>query len=305
MRLRVPSIVLGVLLLAVSVVGAETAAPLESTKQELRKLGGAQRTNTGPSATDGLRPSLPTIQTPGQDSLPPARPLDPEKLEKEKKRQREDRKNWLVNGVEQLERKDKEKEAGSFASEENERDTHSPSSADGAEPQYLLKLYDERKKNEEAQKEETKPRRSPQVDPLAPFLQGWLGNSPVRGQFFDEFVRQSEGPAVAAGSSGSVPVGTGRDLGLTAVQQAAASANDLPRQPNPYLAELNRSLKPEVSTHALPLQSALNPAVATPTPSKPLAPVVEPSREMRQPERKPVPAPLAEDKKYFPQMKKF
>ena len=42
MSLRVPSTVLGVVLLVVSARGAETGVPLESTKQELRKLGDGQ-----------------------------------------------------------------------------------------------------------------------------------------------------------------------------------------------------------------------------------------------------------------------
>lgn len=305
MRSRVPSTVLGVVLLAASVRGAETGAPLETTRQELRKLGGGQKPNSGPSATEGLRPSLPTIQTPGQESLPPLQPLDPEKLEKEKKRQKEERKNWLVNGVEQLERKEKEKETGAFVPEENKTDASSTRSVDGSDPQYLLKLYDEQKKSADAQKAEMKPRHSPQADPLAPFLQGWLGNSPVRGQFFDEFVRKPEGTAAATGPSAPVPGGPARDRGFAPQQQATPPGNDISRQPNPYLAELNRPIQAEPSANVLSLQNTLNPAVVAPATSKPLVPAPDLLAEPRQPERKPLPAPLADDKKYFPQMRKF
>lgn len=304
MRLRAPSVVLGVVLLTATVQRADTGAPLESTKQQLRKLNDGQKPGTGPGATEGLRPSLPTIQTPGQEALPSLQLTDPEKLEKERKRQKNERKNWLVNGVEQLEQKDKGKKADVISGGETKADGNDSRSVDEADPQYLLKLYDEQKKVSEAHKIETKPQRTPQADPFAPFLQGWLGNSPVRGQFFDEFARKPEGTTTGPTSLAPVAMNGSRDF-TSGPQTATNPVNDLPAKPNPYLAELNRPVQSEPSGNALSGQNPLN-SLDTASPfSKPLIPLAQPPVETRPPERKPLPAPLADDKKYFPQLKKF
>jgi hypothetical protein len=301
MKLRAPSAMLGAVLLTAVFQGADTGAPLESTRQELRKLNGNQKADSGPSATEGLRPNLPSIQTPGQESLSPLQLMDPEKLEKERKRQKQERKNWLVNGVEQLERKDKEKTADAFSTEEATTDGSDTRALDGSD---LLKLYDEQKKLEEVHKIETKSQRSAPSDPLAPFLQGWLGNSPVRGQFFDEFARKPGGTISGEGPSGVASVNSNRDFGMGPLA-LTNSGNDLPAKPNPYLVELNRPVQSEPVANTLSVQNALNPGVPIPSFSKPLMSPTPPPAEMRPPERKPLPTPLADDRKYFPQLKKF
>ncbi|HEY8995703.1 MAG TPA: hypothetical protein VIM71_13630 [Lacunisphaera sp.] len=294
---------LGAVLLTAAARGADAGAPLESTKQELRKLNDGQKPGTGPGAAEGLRPSLPTIQTPGQESLPLPELMDPEKLEKERKRQKNERKNWLVNGVGELERKDKAKTAEAFSTDETKEEGSDSRLSDKTDPQYLLKLYDEQKKVEEARKLDTRTQRPPQADPLAPFLQGWLGNSPVRGQFFDEFARKPEG--ASAGAAPAVPPGVGptRDFGTPV--SAATPAKDPAAKPNPYLAELNRPVPNEAAVGVLSGQTPVSPALTTPSLGRPLIPSTPSPAEVRPPERKPLPTPLADDKKYFPQLKKF
>jgi hypothetical protein len=304
MRLRAPFAMLGVALLTSAAGGADTGAPLESTRQELRKLTGGQKTSSGPSATEGLRPSLPAIQTPGQDPLPSLPVADPEKLEKERKRQKGERKNWLVNGVEQLERKDRLQEAKGFVGDEDKTDGNNTGSQDGADPQYLLKLYDEQKEIEEAHRPEAKSQRSLQADPLAPFLQGWLGNSPARGQFFDEFIRKPEN-AANAGSSFSPVAGASHDITTAPVQLTRDPAQDLAAKPNPYLTELSLPMANDPVRNVASMQNTLNPVVAGPSFDKPLIPQTVTPPEARQADRKALPSPLAEDKKYFPQLKKF
>jgi hypothetical protein len=302
MRLCAPSAVLGVVLLATAGQAADSGAPLESTRQELRNLGGAQKASSGPGATEGLRPNLPAIQSPGQEALPPLQLVDPEKLEKERKRKKEERKNWLVNGVEQLERQDKQKESNAVLAEESQAAGNDASDSHGTDPQYLLKLYDEQKKREDAHKLETKPQRSP-TDPLAPFLQGWLGNSPVRGQFFDEFARN---PGDAGDPGAPISVGARDNPNLSQSSGLVRNpGSDVGVKPNPYLAELNPPVRSEPPNRDLSVQNALNPEIAAPSSNKPLIPLVAPPVEVRSPERKALPSPLADDKKYFPQLKKF
>jgi hypothetical protein len=194
---------LGSVLLAAVAQGTEGGAPLETSRQELRKLQGGQTADEAPSAKDGLRPSLPSLVTPGQESLPPPELLSPEKLEKERKlqKEREARKNWLVNGVQQLEKTDKAKEDMGPPETEKLPAAETTKPSESQDPQYLLKLYDEQKKIEAERQGDAKVQRRAPTDPLAPFLQGWLGNSPARGQFFDEFARKPD-----AGPTGTAPV---------------------------------------------------------------------------------------------------
>ena len=291
------------LLLAAMAQGTEGGAPLESSRQELRKLQGGQKAGEAPSAKEGLRPSLPSLVTPGQDSVPAPELLSPEKLEKERKlqKEREARKNWLVNGVQQLEKTDKAKE-GVSQPETPPLPSATPPKEEGRDPQYLLKLYDEQKKIETERQGDAKVQRAPAADPLAPFLQGWLGNSPARGQFFDEFSRKPD-----AAPAGAVPVvgPAASSGGHTATPVPGLSMPDkAPAAPNPYLTELApiRSSQPAPSLAA---PGTFNPAITNPVFNQPVVAAPVAPAEVRQPERKAPPPPTADDKKYFPQLNRF
>jgi hypothetical protein len=294
-------------LLAAMAQGTEGGAPLETSRQELRKLQGGQKAGEAPSAKEGLRPSLPSLVTPGQESLPPPELLSPEKLEKERKlqKEREARKNWLVNGVQQLEKTDKAKEGLSQSETQLLPAASAAKTEEGRDPHYLLKLYDEQKKIETERQGDAKVQRAPAADPLAPFLQGWLGNSPARGQFFDEFSRKTEtgpvgpapvvGPATPSGTHAATPT-----LGLAGPDKAPAAA-----APNPYLTELAPIRSSQPAPSALTSTGAFNPAANNPVFSPPVVVAPPPPAEVRQPERKAPQPPSADDKKYFPQLNRF
>lgn len=307
MSIRLRTALLVLIVLAVVASGTEGGAPLESSRQELRKLQGGQKNTDGPSAKEGLRPSLPSLVTPGQESLPSPELLSPEKLEKERKLQQEKeaRKNWLVNGVQQLEKTDKAKEGLSQPEAEKPPSADVPRSSESRDPQYLLKLYDEQKKIESERQSDAKVQRAPAADPLAPFLQGWLGNSPARGQFFDEFSRKTDagpvgpapvvGPATPSGTHTAPPT-----LGFGGPDKAPITT-----APNPYLAELAPIRNSEPVPTALTSTGAFNPAASNPVFGPPVVVSPAPPAEVRQPEKKaPVP-PLTDDKKYFPQLNRF
>jgi hypothetical protein len=295
---------IGCAMIAVSGLTAANSGPLEATKQELRKLDREQRPNEGPSATEGLRPNLPAIQAPGPDALPTMQPADPDKVEKERKRRKDAQKNWLVNGVEQLEKSEIEKESAGRATAV-EFEVESTGTETDDDPQYLLKIYDERKKGEAARKAEKTAQRTPRSDPLAPFLQDWLGSSPVRGQFFDRFVRND--PTTPGGegtSSGITPALTNRDpLAVNLPAERGLSESE-PRT-NPYLVPPTAPALSEPRwNHDLtlnPIDPVLN---VTPPGQSSITPAVAPV-DIRPPERKPPPPPLADERKYFPQLKKF
>ncbi len=306
MSVVVRRVLLGSILLAAVAQGTEGGAPLEGSRQELRKLQGGQKTNEAPSAKEGLRPNLPSLVTPGQESLPSPELLSPEKLEKERKllKEREARKNWLVDGVQQLEKTDKTKEGASQPEAQPLPSAGAANTEEGRDPQYLLKLYNEQKKIETERQADTKVERAPAADPLAPFLQGWLGNSPARGQFFDEFARK---PDAAPGNAVPIvgPAGAPRESAAAPVSVLAGTEKrPLASAPNPYLADLNPVRSPQPAA-SLGSPGAFNPAAANPVLSPPVMIAPAPPAEVRQPERKAPTPPSADDKKYFPQLNRF
>lgn len=294
----------GAMLLLVSAQGAEGSAPLESTKAQLRKLEKDQKSPSGPSPTEGLRENLPVIQAPSQAGLPTLTLNPAERSEKERQQQKQARKNWLVDGVESLERKDPDGKLPVLAESETESEGEVPGALDRSDPHYLLRLYDDQKKTEPGRQSDGKPQRSAQADPFAPFLQDWLGNSPVRGQFFDEFVRKPEGGA-AAGSVASSPPPSNS---LREVEQGVAIQGPVPEQgskPNPYLVDLNSTGMPPPAS-LVPGAAKLPPSsLVDPPPGRTFLPVLGPSPEVTQPEKKALLIPQADDKKYFPQLRKF
>ena len=177
---------------------------------------------------------------------------------------------------------------------------------DASDPQYLLKLFDDQKKRADPKEAATKSR-PPAPDAFAPFLKSWLGTSPVRAQVMDQFNKGSEvgGPAVGTGGGSAdfrpllsaVPTGSGTGLPPPAGQA----------KPNPYLVELNAPLPVrESSTGIAPAASVdqLLPGGAGPVAS-PLTPaLLAPLPDVRSPAKGPPPG-LTDDKKYFPQQKKF
>jgi hypothetical protein len=312
MRWLAAAFVLGALAIVSPGQGAGAGAPLESSKQGLRKLESGQGAGRGPDAKDGLRTGTPGLHIPGQEDLPAPALLNPEKLEKQRKAEKEgeERKNWLVNGVRRLEATEKGQtgesgrpEAIAVAAPQDGNKT----SLD--DPQYLLRLYEEQKKAENSRQAEGVSVRKPPADPFGPFLQGWLGNSPARGPAFDEFSRR---PAAPGGTTATLGFGN-TPTSAESAGHAAGTANSLGQgpaipAPNPYLADQS---PPRLGSEpaVLPsLPSGLSQPTINPSASLPVLPVAAPPPtipEVRPAERKSVPPAQAEDKKYFPQLNRF
>lgn len=303
------ALALGVLAIESPGQGANAGAPLESSKQGLRKLEAGQGSSRGPDAKDGWRTGTPGLHIPGQGELPAPALLTPEKLEKQRKAEKasDERKNWLVNGVRRLEATEKGQaghgETAAVAA------SHDEEKLGLDDPHYLLRLYEEQKKAESSRQTEGSSARKPPADPFGPFLQGWLGNSPARGPAFDEFSRR---PATAAGISATPGIGTAptnaESAGLAAGIAKARGQGPATPEPNPYLPD---HLPPRTGHEpaALPsLPSGLNQPVVNPSASLPVMPAAAPpppTPEVRPAERKAVPPAQTEDKKYFPQLNRF
>ena len=177
---------------AASLAAQDGSAPLENSKAELRALSKDQATNRLDSAQAPLLGGLPSLT----ERLPSALPNEgalPAKSPSTQKKQQEAARNWLLEGVGRL-----EKESSRNTKDTREQDgVEVDEELDPADPNFILKSYAEQIKKAKTEKAETEEKQqsgaATQVDPLAPFLQGWLAGSPVRGRFFDELLKRDTG----------------------------------------------------------------------------------------------------------------
>ena len=298
--MRFAGFMLGLVCLAVVAVrGEEPAAamPLENTKQELKKLRTEQTTPSGAVAgkfTDGLSQFKAPLPEPLQQNLP-----RPEELERELKQRSEAQKNWLVDGVDNLDKapatrsRPKDARGNALKSDEN------PETLDPHAPNYLLKLYANQKRADETKSGQAKSSGG-QADPFAPFLQDWLGTSPARGKFFDEFVRKPGTDATGEKATGATEPDGRQSLGTVDLALRPPAAERV----NPYLQVLESPVAKNSSDsrgQTNQVIAGLNSAVSRPASNGEPPPVaVERPKEI-----KPQWLTPADDKKYYPQQKKF
>jgi hypothetical protein len=306
--------VLGALLLAAipAPAAAEDNAPLQATQQELRQLQSTQKNKTGDSTAGGLKLSTPTLDVGSAERSAVQEWTTRQKQEQlqSEERKRREAGNWLVNGVEQLSKEETKpgttKTTGEPA-DPTEADGLNATALDPSDPQYLLKLFDEQKKHSDPKDTAAKVRSTPAPDPFAPFLQGWLGTSPVRDQVMDQFKKGSEAGGLSGASGGSstdfqpaaVVSSSGNRASLTEAAQQA--------KPNPYLVELNAPVPSRDMLAGSSAMSAAGQGLAsgtTPAPAPLTTPLLDPLPDNRAPAKGPPPG-LTDDKKYFPQQKKF
>lgn len=298
--------VVGVLLLAaVPVFAAEEAAPLESTKQQLRELESTQKDKAGAAASGPVKFNTPVLETQRDEDGTKAWRAQ-QKQEERQRQQKRESENWLVNGVEQQGR-DGVKPGAIPGETTATRETDALNATrDTSDPQYLLKLFDDQKKRSDPREPAGKSHAAPPPDPFAPFLQSWLGNSPVRDQVMDQFKKGNE-----AGALSPAPGGGGADFRAPVDASAGAGATLRepagPPKPNPYLVELNAPVlarDPVAGGSAMP---ALDPAFSSGTtaPGSPVAPAsLDPLPDVRPAAKAPAPSQM-DNQKYFPQQKKF
>jgi len=307
---RASSSVLGALLLAVVQVAgaAEDAAPLEATKKELQQLQNAQKTKPGATPTEGLKLDAPALNLSTTETNTPQQWLSQKnKEDRKREQQRKEAENWLVNGVNKLGHESttgKGKEEAATADQTGQTDEHALGAPDTSDPQYLLKLFDDQKKRPDAKQAEARLHATPAADPFAPFLQSWLGTSPVRDQVLDQYSKKSEADGGALAPAGMPDYhATGASPVVTVAGREPAGGD----KPNPYLIELNAPLlpakDPSGGAYSAP---ALDVSTLGPEASKPAATIapLDPLPDLRAPAKGPPPGP-ADDKKYFPQLKKF
>ncbi len=299
-------IIIGLFGLAAARGGAEepAEATLEGTKQELKKLQSDQATRNGTAVTGRLTDGMPQIQTPVPGNVPLEMPAV-EKAEKDRRKKAETRKNWLLDGVDKLGKSNTSRNRGRDALATGERlPDDEQEQPDSSDPDYILKVYTQQKKAAEAKAEQQKSMATVRADPFAPFLQGWLETSPARGKFFDDFVRKTDAPE---GRPLTTPGGS--EPGFNQVSPLADRADSVRSgptggaQPNPYLQGLDSLTLREPGAGFRPPAETVTPA--GPASQHPGGSRLDPIPLSRPAEKKPSLLLPADDKKYFPQLKKF
>lgn len=295
---------LGFVWLTVASARAEErgGAPLESTKQELKTLQADEAARGNSAATGKLTDGLPHLSSP-QPGTAPLEIAAPLQMEKELKQRKETQKNWLIDGVDKL-----EKESRRYGRVKNEaKDPFSKetnNATDRAASDYGLRPTNEQNKQTGA-RNDVRHSDVARNDPLAPFLQGWLADSPVRDKFLDEFVKKTDGNAGSIAASEGRRLPDQRQLGVRGEVSGSARNAGMPTvQPNPYL---QGSGLPSLSALGAnrPTAATANAALAASSGAPPAAAWSGPTTAGRLPEKKlPLLGPT-DAQKYFPQQKKF
>ena len=297
-RAAIAGFALGAVLLAAR-AAEPVGAPLADSKRELKALQAEQATKANPSGK--IMGNVPDVGAP----TPGEMPIDLTssiKTEKELKKKTDARKNWLLDGMDQLGQNSKgtNKDTRDTGEVKNAADEEKP-----AEGDTLLKLYSEQKKKDEA-RTEARTAAVARNDPFAPFLQGWLANSPAIGKPFEGSGRKPDavgGTVAAPGpASGAInfsqSAGGPSDLGGTRGQPMPVNP-----QPNPYLeTPVGPALTDFSAIRNQGSAANIGTSTAVPLPNPALG---EPAPASRTAEKKPQFLRPSDNDKYFPQQKKF
>lgn len=287
-------------------------APLANTKQELKQLQrdeAAKKTGTTDAKLKGALPAL-SVPSPGQDELDLSAGLRANK-EQTARKQQDAQKNWLLDGYDNLGAKGKAarlKDGGRGAGTADNNEAL----IDPRDPDYLRKTYARQSKTADDEKNRTDGAKkfnaasAAGADPLTPFLKGWLANSPVKDAALDAMGRRDTAglPNGADETVSSVGAGIGANATPTGPAHAEGIGAAKDAMANPFLQGL--ALPPAMRDGpANPVQRSVAPL------SVPVAPKASPvtpadvSPPPRIDSRKPPTSQRDEDKKYFPQLKRF
>lgn len=293
MKPAASSAALLVLLAAAMATGTEEGgAPLAGTKKELQQLQTDRKGTGAPEVKDGLKASAPALHLPAQSAPRPS----PEQLQRLDQQRSEARNNWLIDGMTKPARR-----AGTKALLPGETDRENSDQEyariDTSDPAYLLKLYDKQKKTADPKSARNKDQRTSRPDAFAAFLKDWMADSPVKDQLLGDLARQN-GAATALGETlTDAPVG---DRGSAALPDFSLDPVVTAANANPYLTN--------TAPAVLDQPGGSSPLLATPGGTRagpPVPPSLPSATESAVADRKAPPPPLADEKKYFPQLNKF
>jgi hypothetical protein len=272
-------------------------APLANTKaqlQTLKKDAAAQNAD----APAGPKLNLPSLTAPGPE-LDIQRPGRDGGEAKEKRRA--EKKDWLLEGFDSLDRK-RSSDAAKRVSGQSE-DDEKP--LDPNDPDYFLRLYERQRAQRDAQQIDvngspTNEFRADTGDAFAPFMKEWLANSPVRDVIKDTMTDTARADPVLPQATTSALPHEARSGALPSESVGNSGA------PNPFVQALG--LPALESSRPAVVSGSVGNGVRDLTPPAPPAPANTiydlPARSKADVKRA-LPPPPSEDKKYFPQLKKF
>ena len=219
--------------IAVARAAATPGTALENSQRELKELQAEVKTKPSLPANSELTQGFAQLPTAGAPPTP-LKPAVSERTVQELKKRNAVDKNWLINGVNALAR------AASAETVAGEGAQNSLQKAKDSEPaptadQNLLEVYSAQR-SAEPTRAVSKHAIIVSRDPLAPFLQGWLADSPVRGLFFDDYVKKINTEGAAVSSAHGSPAAQFGELRSTRASTSAGYHSPRPTEANPYLA---------------------------------------------------------------------
>ena len=291
--------------LAFGIVVARAAATpgpaLENSQRELKELQAEVKNKPSIPANSELAQGFAQLPTAGAPPTP-LKPAVPGQTAQELKKRKTVDKNWLINGVNELARAAApETVAGNGA--KNSLQTAKDSVPAPTAAQNLLEVYSAQRSAEPTHAV-SKHAIIVSRDPLAPFLQGWLADSPVRGLFFDDYVKKINTEGAAVSSAHGSPTAQSGELRSTRALTSAGYHSPRPTEANPYLAPTKELTRQNLGTtsDSPRLSSTASNSFSQALASGPTAAAVGGSQPSGKVSTRLAPS---DSQKYFPQQRKF
>ena len=280
----------------------ETTAPLSQSRQQLKELQAASsKAQTATENSGGsLKGIAPSLNMPAESvSAPPAAPA----AENDSKPGSGSGQNWLLDGYALTGGKI------SLSGQKTQQtrgkaDQTKGEAIDPRDPQYLLKVYALQTSNQASNgASSVNDKHFRTGDAMAPYLNDWLARSPMR-----ELIMEG-----MSNDNSNLPGGTGTGYAAYEYQPtanrsssgasfAAKTPNEPEKQINPYLSALSAPEAPKTAIQPLSGIIPLQTPKINQSPNSVIEGKIPNSRSQNY--KAPV-TPADEDKKYFPQLKRF
>ncbi|MFI5355427.1 MAG: hypothetical protein ACHQX0_07440 [Desulfobaccales bacterium] len=301
---------LGLAAAAALAAAEEPAAPLAESKRELKQLQSDNAAAKSALSTTGdlkaLAPGL-TLQT---DSAAPTAP--PPVAEPDQSTKPGTGPNWLLDTYGRLDGKDAGRNSGKTDRKGGREEGAGTGWIDRSDPQYLLKAYDQqaqqdRLRNGGGNPGTSRPPAGQGIDPMMPYLQDWLARSPIREVILGTLTHKNSNPFSGADTINEAPDLLGHPGMPEDNTPAGANTFLMPSgertADNPYLQALALPGGGETGSPVAPVHlPAANSAATTAQSTSAIESTPANSRSLSY---KAPPAPSDDDKKYFPQLKRF
>lgn len=285
------------LLIATVAWGADDpSVPLANTRQQLQTLRKDQAAEKSGVSQSEVRLELRSLgsPTPGQVDLP----APPTREEPDARKDRETTKNWLLDGYERAERRRFPSSGAAGQREKSPKAEDAPLNPN--DPDYFLRVYERQRAETEAkQLEHATPDvgslKSAGSDPFAPFLKEWLAGSPVRDALKEQYSALDNHGAADDPAATPRPSDGGSSVAVPDLTHAPPA--------NPFVQALGL---PTAQQRTPPATLPAHDPVQAPFSAAPNVRSEFELPERPKPDaRRALPPVVPDDKKYFPQLKKF